>query len=230
MESNRKRTKVVMLPTNGKDVAMLSKRTKDGMLQSANGREGVANCNKLWQPQHLYFTTDEEIKEGDWCLKPLYKDGIKLGFGILQADSSYFGGYGYDWEEHHKIIATTDPKLTVNISRPLGVTQELPKPSQAFIEKYCKLGGIDEVDVECEDDNYGALFTLIDGSTETVIAQKLKVDSHNSITIHPIEEQMYSRIQVENYLLELHLAILKAHVNEGSLSIFNSTKWIEENL
>jgi len=212
MESNRKRTKVVMLPTNGKDVAMLSKRTKDGMLQSANGREGVANCNTMWQPQHLYFTTDEEIKEGDWCLKPLYKDGIKLGFGILQADSSYFGGYGYDWEEHHKIIATTDPKLN------------LPQPSQAFIEKYCKLGGIDEVDVEYFEEAY------MSGGYHYTKKPQLKVDSHNSITIHPIEEQMYSRIQVENYLLELHLAILKAHVNEGSLSIFNSTKWIEENL
>jgi len=72
-----KEAKVHMLPTNGKDIAMLSKRVKDGMLQSANGPEGVANCNTMWQPQHLYILSDEDIKKGDWFVKPVYKGGIK---------------------------------------------------------------------------------------------------------------------------------------------------------
>jgi len=36
---------------------------------------------------------------------------------------------------YREIIATTDPELN------------LPQPSKAFIEKYCEVGGIDEVDV-----------------------------------------------------------------------------------
>jgi hypothetical protein len=47
--------------------------------------------------QHIYITSDEEIKEGDWFVKPKYSNAIKIGYEISQADSSYFEGYGYDW-------------------------------------------------------------------------------------------------------------------------------------
>ena len=173
-----------MLPTNGKDIAMLSKRVKDGMLQSANGTEGVANCNTMWQPQHLYFTTDEEIKEGDWMMN-LNGDKIYQHFGN-----------GGDFEQWNKIIATTDPEL------------ELPQPSQAFIKAYCEQGGFDEVDVEYEEiitcklcnkseeecsDNFTCEGNMIGEDI-------LKVDPiHNTITTHRIVEKMYSIDDIEAY-------------------------------
>ena len=184
MEANRTRTQVHMLPTNGKDIAMLSKRVKDGMLQSANGTEGVANCNTMWQPQHLYFTTDEEIKEGDWMMN-------------LNGDTIYqHFGNGGDFEQWNKIIATTDPEL------------ELPQPSQAFIKAYCEQGGFDEVDVE-----YVEMITckLCNKSEEecsdnftcegNMIGEDiLKVDPiHNTITTHRIVEKMYSIDDIEAY-------------------------------
>ena len=184
MEANRKKTQVHMLPTNGKDISMLSKRVKDGMLQSANGTEGVANCNTMWQPQHLYFTTDEEIKEGDWMMN-------------LNGDTIYqHFGNGGDFEQWNKIIATTDPEL------------ELPQPSQAFIKAYCNQGGIDEVDVE-----YVEMITckLCNKSEEecsdnftcegNMIGEDiLKVDPiHNTITTHRIVEKMYSISDIEAY-------------------------------
>ncbi len=60
---------------------------------------------------NIYITNNEEIKEGDWHLKPKYSSAIKIGYEINQADSSYFGGYGYDWTYCKKIILTTDLDL-----------------------------------------------------------------------------------------------------------------------
>ncbi len=58
-----------------------------------------------------YITSDEEIKEGNWFVKPKYSKAIKIGYEISQADSSFFGGYGYDWTDCKKIILTTDQDL-----------------------------------------------------------------------------------------------------------------------
>lgn len=188
MEANRKKTQVHMLPTNGKDISMLSKRVKDGMLQSANGTEGVANCNTMWQPQHLYFTTSEEIKEGMW-----YLDTLKTGLPTVHkcGNSMRFVA--------PKIIATTDPKL---------IAEGIAQPSQAFIKAYCEQGGIDEVDVE-----YVEMITckLCNKSEEecsdnftcegNMIGEDiLKVDPiHNTITTHRIVEKMYSIDDIEAY-------------------------------
>ena len=190
MEANRKRVQVHMLPTNGKDIAMLSKRVKDGMLQSANGPEGVANCNTMWQPQHLYFTTDEEIKEGDWYL---------LGNTPRQST----GDLGKPDTKWLKIIASTDPKLLTELGRykkmdaresftfkkgrELPSDYKLPQPSQAFIEKFCKVGGIEYVNVEYTRDMDSMQLNI--DSKGKISSWKLKVDFiHNTITIHPIKD------------------------------------------
>jgi hypothetical protein len=81
--------------------------------------------------QHLYILSDDEIKEGDWCLfkqiigseyklcKITYKFGNQLTSllenGNKQEEASQY---------YKKIIATTDESLG------------LPQPSQSFIEKF----------------------------------------------------------------------------------------------
>lgn len=90
----------------------------------------------------------------------------------------------------------------------------LPQPSQAFIEKYCRLGGIDEVLVEyekiykycndgkvCECNNPRFCKDGRQG-----IDYKLKVDSHNAITIHPIKYS-WSKEEV-NELCDLYESII----------------------
>lgn len=181
----KKEAQVHMLPTNGKDIAMLSKRVKDGMLQSANGPEGVANCNTMWQPQHLYFTTDEEIKEGDLC----YDEGASPGWNGIKNISKCLrtDKKGYWNKRCNKIIASTDPKL---------LADGLPQPSQAFIEKFCKVGGIDEVDVEYE--RVSAFEQR--GLPSRLKINILKVDPvHNTITTHRIVEKKYSIDDIEAY-------------------------------
>jgi hypothetical protein len=67
MEANRKRCQVHMLPTEELGVIMSDVGIHDSEMiliselpENLKGHERPHN--------HLYFTTDEEIKEGDWHL------------------------------------------------------------------------------------------------------------------------------------------------------------------
>lgn len=204
----------------------------------------------LTNNSHLYVTTDEEIKEGDWFLHPKYEKGIKTGLEVIKADSSYFGGYGYDWHFCKKIIATTDPKLTkskeiqfgnmlmldtngdgsyyhykgeteFSLSREELIQKGLivPQPTQAFIEAYCKQGGIDEVDVGYDVitntyDNIADLMcphSVAEYEQTTSSISKLKVDPiYNTITTHLVEPEYYAVYdEVTNKTLHIQAPTLK---------------------
>ena len=181
MEANRTRTQVHMLPTE----QSLMCKTNDKLYFYP--QENWFTRSTDTDPQHLYFTTDEEIKEGDWMMN-------------LNGDTIYqHFGNGGDFEQWNKIIATTDPKL------------ELPQPSQAFIKAYCEQGGIDEVDVE-----YVEMITckLCNKSEEecsdnftcegNMIGEDiLKVDPiHNTITTHRIVYKMYSKKDLLGFTID----------------------------
>lgn len=133
-----------------------------------------------FEPQHLYFTTDEKIKEGDWVYSV-------HGF-VVQVDR-ISGGYLYHKKGgnnylncYKKIIATTDTSLGITDHRvsPVPNFINLPKPPKAFIEKYCKEGGIEHVDIEYInngdiDFGYGLDYLPL-------------VNSNNEITIYPIKD------------------------------------------
>ena len=181
MEANRTRTQVHMLPTE----QSLMCKTNDKLYFYP--QENWFTRSTDTDPQHLYFTTDEEIKEGDWVMN-------------LNGDTIYqHFGNGGDFEQWNKIIATTDPEL------------ELPQPSQAFIKAYCEQGGFDEVDVE-----YVEMITckLCNKSEEecsdnftcegNMIGEDiLKVDPiHNTITTHRIVEKMYSKKDLLGFTID----------------------------
>jgi len=89
------------------------------------------NCIRKWdyiQPKHLYFTLDEDIKDGDWCLmNKEYGDGKNLVLakvGKLTVcnkeldDMTYsveHSGKTYSYHPSHlgkrKVVATTNPDL-----------------------------------------------------------------------------------------------------------------------
>ena len=244
VRANRKRCQVHILPTeDGVISKCLQGYSDDPLLTFKTGQLIIETDGHKdwWENQHLYFTTDEEIKEGDWCLKPVYKGGIKIGYGILQVDSSYLGGYGYDWEDHHKIIATTDPKLTNVRQLKDGsgrIKSDIAQPSQAFIKAYCEQGGFDEVDIEYELDSDWHIDTkgLIKCKNCNIIDTnitnrhcncnlKLKVDPvHNTITTHLIEEKMYSREEVLFLLHDLCIHL------QPTVQSHDLTEWTKENL
>lgn len=177
---------VIILPT--KDKTALFKQ--DGVLRYT----GI-NLTRGFDEKgyHLYITSDDEIKVGDWIT-----DNYRVW--KWNDDSSLLG--------RKKIITTTDKSLitkktvigkdeTGNLYNPIN----LPQPSQSFIEKYCELGGIEKVLVEYNevDSCTGTCITC----TNDCISYILKTDSHNTITIKEVKEKMYSETElisfIENY-------------------------------
>ena len=211
MEANRKRVQVHRLPTKDKSKIFM---VGTDIIYSALNEKGKDRV-------HLYFTTDEEIKEGDWMMN-------------LNGDTIYqHFGNGGDFEQWNKIIASTDPKLTVkydNGVRDFGWEtksisyKKLPQPSQALIKAYCEQGG-SEVDVEYEINPILDL-EILDGKTRVKeIIFIPKVDPiHNTITTYRIVEKMYSRDEV---LFLLH--DLCTHLQPTTQS-HDLTEWIKENL
>ena len=123
---------------------------------------------------HIYITSDEEIKDGDY-----YYDNIVLQ--VRQWKSFMI----YNKLQHKKIIATTDASLG------------LPQPSQQFIEKYIeeynKGNVITDVLVEYE--------YLLDDRT-VLPYWKLKMNTKNNtitITIKKLKET-YSKDEVYQIL------------------------------
>ena len=100
------------------------------LLHITNNAEVWGNIltSTFGKPQHLYITTDDEIKEDDWYVLTK-NDGTPTTILKATVDG---GSLKFNSE---KIIATTDTKL------------KLPQPSKDFIESYCK-NPVDKVMVE----------------------------------------------------------------------------------
>jgi len=167
--------------------------------------------------QHLYFTSDQDIKEGDCYM--FMDDSLKIQFEKAKKVESQI-----PFHNCKKIVASTDKSL------------DLPKPSEAFIVKYCELGGIDEVDVEyinqvmgycanCTGTEY-VKCDCIDGKRIHNIIPKLNVDNHNTITIHSIKNS-WTRKEVENLL---HLAMTTASAYGEGIDEAVANDWIKHNL
>lgn len=101
-------------------------------------------------PQHLYITTDEEIKEGDW-----YLANNEIPIQYISTDPKRDSIR----EKSRRIISNTNPKLTANCKGCKRIIKGSPHTSltnctcvnkipQSFIEEYCKAGGIDKVIIE----------------------------------------------------------------------------------
>lgn len=77
------------------------------------------------QNYHIYITSDEEVKEGDWCVKGNELGKIVKGMYELRL---IINKVSFNFDHHklfrRKVIASNDPLL------------KLPEPSQDFIKKY----------------------------------------------------------------------------------------------
>ena len=174
----------------------------------------VRNENEyLSKGYHLYITSEDKIKEGDWCIyfKQNQDDDMDETFIFLVEKISSTqdgrktvncGGNSFVFiDECKKIIATTDKSLlsSNNIPYPDNrgglkgrkqLVGHLPQPSKTFIEKYCKVGGINEVmvDYEAKCKSLNALCTAstFDNGCPSC-SYCPKINSHNEIIIHPIK-------------------------------------------
>jgi hypothetical protein len=81
-----------------------------------------------FDPQNIYITSDEEIKEGDWYLDTTINT-------LFKSDKIFLNGFGYK-----KIILTTDPRLAPDVQ----------KIDDEFLEWFVKNPSCEYVEVKKE--------------------------------------------------------------------------------
>ncbi len=165
MAIKEKKCNVVLLPSEKSSrivkkgqIYLFDKKLTFISKQFASGHSMEIGSSVL---QHLYITSDEEIKEGDWIT-----DG-KIIHKVKVLIDGYINLY--------KIIATTDTSLG------------LPKPSEGFIKKFIaewnKGNIITEVMVEYE---YRRLSSIQEAGG-IVEGNMPKINKSNEITVHPVK-------------------------------------------
>lgn len=174
--------------------------------------------------QHLYITSDEEIKNGDWYIV-LTRDMLEVKRALIDI------GKG---PNHRKIIATTDTNLRVRVVGCTVETKPLPQIPDSFIKEYCDEGGIDtvliehdylekclyEIPIECENSHCRVFNKCIEEPQLKRTTKTLKLNSDNTIIISPLAEKMYT----EKLLLKALLSNDLIHSKEEALD------WIKENI
>ena len=254
METIKRQCNVVMLPANvskryncteGLIVKCIKSWTPIGeapkeinkLSVSKNWSTGVLD---RYEPQHIYFTSDEEIKEGDWYIVNGFVKqciSIKLYCGIDYFLKDKLGNEDL-MKYCKKIIASTD-KLVIGWDYKNDIpdgdlyNEFLPQPSIAFIEKYISeynKGNIIEkvmvdyfkIHVGWEPD-YSFEDEGIEGSKETY-QFILNVSKDNTITISKVKDS-WSREEVIEFTTEL-----RHFINSGNKSIYDVDNWINKNL
>ena len=194
----------------------------------------ITNDAKTWgniltstfgKPQHLYIIDNSEIKEGDWWLN-------KSNNTIYTGDEDMCSRANTN-SNCKKIIATTNPKLHSTRLKACPINPEdnmvsirgVSKPPKSFIEEYCRVGGIDEVDVEYglfHDGNFKHGFET--HAFKSI--RKPRVNSNNEIIIHPIKDS-WTREEVLKIIKDFAYCLYEKH---GHPDPADTAIWIKENL
>ncbi len=244
------KSKVVMLATNQKANVYLNeyandKNKADKLVFGGNIKNELTSSSKDledrgYKAQHLYFLSDEEIKDCDWMINT-------NGDTLIQFKDKFKHEGDGSWREFwRKVIATTDSyiacvKDTLSIPQRKGLTNHyptekwiLPQPSQSFLQvfvrEYNKGNVIKEVLVEYS--------RTMDG---TPTYNRLSVNpKDNTITIKKIKDS-WSRGELQffkgssgNHIECIRQRLIHVYgENENYdyiLKLKELSNWIEENL
>lgn len=219
MRLNKKKCKVVMLPT--KDMTNLQLGLEGGYLYLNN----TGYIDERTAYQHIHIVVIERLVVGD---KVVFNDGV---WTVIQSpeheknsDITYLifnngNMIGVHKDNLMKIIATTDKSLIIGV--PQFIKGYLPQPSKTFIKEYVETYNANTpiVDVMVEYEQY-------DGTTSITKdwGGKLKVCSQNQITITKTKDS-WSR---EEVIRLCNKAWLKTPNTSNMLEEFNN--WVEQNL
>jgi len=117
-----------LLPTDKPSRLYKSKITQNIFICNIISQYGDATYN-----QHIYITSDEEIKEGDWCLDE--------NENIVKADKDFIFNCSHEFDEYwKKIILTTDQDL---------IKDGVQAIDDEFLEWFCKNPSCESVEVDC---------------------------------------------------------------------------------
>ena len=265
---NFKKAKVVMLPTNEKVIntkeyqLLLSdslfwtskieiERYTEGWFFLNNSSKPnscaitVPNVENL-KHQHLYIISDDEIKEGDWCINTggNIKDSFPFRVTKEVMNNKFI----------KKIIATTDTSLLIDTYINQGDTVKgdliikrgsdyttglkgrinLPQPSkqfiQKFVEEYNKGNVITDILVEYElisNEEY-FLNTINPDDDVPYFDERLEINpKDNTITVKKVKN---------NWNYEEQIDVIEKYLLTKEIDVYRRTKrsdikkWVEENL
>ena len=215
-----KKIPVVMLPTE----------KASSLFLGLTGRLKFDNKQLSTHPkiinQHLYFLSDEEIKEGDWVYNHILNDVVQIKTSHIQNPINFFTEIN-KLKHAKKIIATTDESLFEQIFyHPDGAIiggiesyKLLPRPSQSFIERF-----MEKYNVGTPITHVMVEYVNLEPNEQGLI---LKIAKDNTITIKPVKDS-WTRKEHEKDLRDLAQLISNKHrFGDG---VFDVDKWIEQNL
>lgn len=184
----------------------------------------VGKYDDFYIPQHLYFTTDEEILKGDWYYSPEY--------GVLQCQVD-IPNIDYKKEGCRKIVSSTDESLG------------LARPSNAFLKKYCESYNygkvITKVNIECKlyhgikisPDNTISIAKIEERTYTQKEVDDLLDRNTCEVTAQMINKQIFTKEEVINlirnysdYVDELY----RKYTKNNLLAWDNYDTWIKENI
>lgn len=221
-------------------VVLLNTQNDDFKLQLSGFN--ILSKDNGGQRKHLYFISDDKIKEGDKVLDGLGNIGIFEGYEeqpewVLVKYKK--GLCSEDLKNIKKIIATTDTSLSqtkADDARPMIFIPQLPQQFiKYYIEEYNKGNIITDVLVEYEPQSYSNRFEdgKSIGDSETWGKRlSLKVNTKdNTITIKQIKDSWNREelILLLNEMYDIGYNNCAFHETNKGKEI-NPDKWIEENL
>ncbi len=172
--------KPILLPQNkqGWNKGDIITITNNQLMIATYDSSGIDN----WQTQYLYFTSSEEIKEGDWFI---WQSAMHGTFEVHKYHSD--AGYGMKtWTSYNK---KDNSSLIVNWSGSRGkivastdTSLGLPSIPTSFLQQYVDANGaIESVELEMLDDYVHGI-----GIMKQIGGTKLKLTPNNEIIIADI--------------------------------------------
>ncbi len=158
---------------------------------------GFEHSTQEWRPQHLYFTTDEEIKEGDWVI--VAKKHLRRVTKIQGNQYLVTGESNCLFKEVcEKIIATTNPELWV---AKIGVDFV-----KVYIETLMDKNPITEVLLE-----YERKFASDDSALDASYRDVIVLNNSKFVKVRPVIDTRYTEeyllLALSNYGADVALAV-----------------------
>lgn len=202
MEKNTHLVDVVILPTE--KASSICKDNVDNTINLTNHKELVGRFSF----QNLYFTSTEEIKEGDWYV--LFANDKPIFVLKCTGDGDYF--------DAKKIVATTNPDLwfignVINNGKAFSNKILIPKIDTTFLKTYVNAYNagtpITQVNLEQEDITICEGVYDIHGNLKKyknkVTGKKLKLRNDGSVIVHPVVEKTYTQKEMDEVLDALNI-------------------------
>jgi|SRR6185437_8176037 len=212
---DKKKVKIVLLPTNN---------SRGTLYMGDISKKLQKNYSLYCQPQHLYFISNDEIKEGDWYI--VY-DAVNRPFETKKADSTISNEFLIEPFKKYcfKVIVSTDMSL------------KLPLIPVSFVEKYVERYNIStlkdkeikEVMIEMEDivEIPKELITQAvykPAPTIENIVWKPKTRKDNTVIVSPIKDS-WSREEIRECMEQAKKALRWDHPSDGC---FISEIWLNK--